>query len=284
MTSHQHGLRLHPLVSFPPGRSTLASAIFGTPSHPPSSSRCSIGLCSLAVIGTGLPVCAWCVGALCDRCNAADCAARSLSSPLCPWDSFLIRSRIWSYRPRAILGPTLLQIPVEEIFFILVQTYITSLVYFILSKPTFQPRYLRAHATTRAGVKWSPRQHCGHVAIVALAATGFGLVGSGGRGTYLGMILAWAGTLVMIPWYVPPPSYTHQSEPLYRQSAQGFITRLPLSNTLLPILVPTLYFCIADTQALRRGTWVLSSDTKLNVCIWPHLEIEYVHSVVSTKC
>lgn len=58
-------------------------------------------------------------------------------------DSYLVRNRIWSksrtssspiflakqiiaYPPEAVLGPTLFSVPVEELFFFIVQTYIVS--------------------------------------------------------------------------------------------------------------------------------------------------------------
>ena len=50
--------------------------------------------------------------------------------------------------------------------------------------------------------------------------------------------------------------------------------RLPVSNTLIPIALPTLYLWIVDTLALRRGTWVIESGTKLNWHLWDGLDIE----------
>lgn len=49
---------------------------------------------------------------------------------------------------------------------------------------------------------------------------------------------------------------------------------LPLSNTLIPIILPTLYLWIVDTLALRRGTWVIESGTKLEWHLWDGLDIE----------
>lgn len=62
---------------------------------------------------------------------------------------------------------------------------------------------------------------------------------------------------------------------LYRNLAYQFIIGLPLSTTLLPIAAPTLYLWIVDTLALRRGTWVIESGTKLEWHIWDGLEAEY---------
>jgi len=49
---------------------------------------------------------------------------------------------------------------------------------------------------------------------------------------------------------------------------------LPFSNTLLPIILPTIYLWIIDTMALKRGTWVIESGTKLGWHLWDGLEIE----------
>jgi 15-cis-phytoene synthase/lycopene beta-cyclase len=49
---------------------------------------------------------------------------------------------------------------------------------------------------------------------------------------------------------------------------------LPLTNTALPIVLPTLYLWVVDTLALRRGTWVINTGTKYGVHLWDGLEIE----------
>lgn len=59
-----------------------------------------------------------------------------------------------------------------------------------------------------------------------------------------------------------------------RSLAYQLIMELPLSNTLIPIVLPTLYLWIVDTLALRRGTWVIESGTKLGWHVWDGLEIE----------
>lgn len=62
-----------------------------------------------------------------------------------------------------------------------------------------------------------------------------------------------------------------------RSLAYQFIIGLPLSSTLLPIVLPTLYLWIVDTLALKRGTWVIESGTKLGWHLWDGLEIEYAN-------
>ena len=59
-----------------------------------------------------------------------------------------------------------------------------------------------------------------------------------------------------------------------RSLAYQFIIGLPISSTLIPIALPTIYLWIVDNLALRRGTWVIESGTKLNWQLWDGLDIE----------
>ncbi|KAF2265413.1 Lycopene beta-cyclase [Lojkania enalia] len=180
-----------------------------------------------------------------------------------PWDSYLIRTRVWSYPRRVIIGPTLYDIPCEEIFFFIIQTYNTSLLYLILSKATFQPIYLRAertqlHPLGPANPQWRYYRFLGQVGFGSAALLGLQMVKNGGMSTYAGLILAWAVPFLFLLWSL----------------AYQFILGLPFSNTLIPILLPTLYLWLVDTLALKRGTWVISTNTKLGLYVWDHLEIE----------
>lgn len=58
---------------------------------------------------------------------------------------------------------------------------------------------------------------------------------------------------------------------------------LPWTNTVLPVLLPTLYLWIVDTLALRRGTWVIENGTKLGIHLWPGLEIEEAFFFLATN-
>ncbi|KAH7381646.1 Lycopene beta-cyclase [Pyrenochaeta sp. MPI-SDFR-AT-0127] len=174
-----------------------------------------------------------------------------------PWDSYLIRNRIWSYPSHVILGPKLLDIPLEEIFFFIIQTYNTSLLYLILSKPTFQPVYLRARRDT-AHCHWRYKRLIGQVFLLATIVWGWCCVREEGLGTYAGLILVWAGPFLLLLWSL----------------AYQFILGLPWTNTVLPIALPTLYLWGVDTLALRRGTWVISAGTKYGWHLWDGLEIE----------
>ncbi|KAF2727358.1 Lycopene beta-cyclase [Polyplosphaeria fusca] len=180
-----------------------------------------------------------------------------------PWDSYLIRTRVWSYPSHVIIGPTLFDIPLEEVFFFVVQTYTTSLLYLILSKPTFQPSYLRAersktHRLGPVNPRWRIYRILGQLALAQLTLMGWRRASEGGPGTYTGLIVVWAFPFLLLLWSL----------------AYQFLIGLPISNTLIPIALPTCYLWIVDTLALKRGTWVISNGTKYGVHLWDGLEIE----------
>ncbi|KAF2274459.1 Lycopene beta-cyclase [Westerdykella ornata] len=180
-----------------------------------------------------------------------------------PWDSYLIRKNIWSYPSHVIVGQTFFKIPVEEIFFFIVQTYNTSLFYLILSKPTYQPVLLTAvrgdgHPNGVLNPEWRNYRVAGQLVLVGIIGWGWCMVLSAGRATYAGLIIIWAVPFLVFLWTL----------------AYQFIISLPLSNTLAPIMLPTVYLWMVDTLALQRGTWVINPGTKMGVHLWDGLEIE----------
>lgn len=173
-----------------------------------------------------------------------------------PWDAYLIKSNVWSYPPEAILGPRLWGIPYEELFFFVIQTYITSMFYILVNKPALQVQYLvsqRNPSGTVKGIKIA-------VAVLLVGATLYGahLVRLTGPGTYLGLILVWASPFTLITWVL----------------AGNFIISLPPALTLVPIVLPTLYLWLVDEGALGRGTWSIESGTKLGFSIFGSLDVE----------
>lgn len=174
-----------------------------------------------------------------------------------PWDSYLIRKHIWSYPADAILGPTIFSIPLEEVFFFVIQAYNTSLVYLTLNKATVHAIYLKSSGSVKRiaqrNVAWF-----GSAILVLIIVTGALLVSKQEEGLYLGLILTWAGPFTLLLWSL----------------AYQVIIGLPLLNCSVAIIVPTLYLWLVDTLALRRGTWVIESGTKLGWTLWDGLEIE----------
>ena len=117
-----------------------------------------------------------------------------------PWDSYLIKSRIWSYPADVIAGPTIFQIPAEEVFFFVIQTYITSILYLLLSKPTFHPIYLRGEKLLHDSKRMRIWRLVGILGMVANLAMGASMVTKGGRGLYMGLIIVWAGPFILLLW------------------------------------------------------------------------------------
>jgi 15-cis-phytoene synthase / lycopene beta-cyclase len=111
-----------------------------------------------------------------------------------PWDSYLIRTGVWSYPADAVLGPTLFLIPYEELFFFFIQTYITAQLYLILSKPVLHPLHL---SKLMLGTSI---ERLGALLLLTLSLLGGYLVYNGEKGTYLGLILVWACPFLLFTW------------------------------------------------------------------------------------
>ncbi|KAI1114674.1 hypothetical protein F5Y14DRAFT_413295 [Nemania sp. NC0429] len=182
-----------------------------------------------------------------------------------PWDSYLIRHGIWTYPQDAVLGPRLFEIPVEELFFFIIQTYITTLLYILFNKPILHAQFLtnRQESSPQIGRIRRYGQLCLSAAIILGAV----LVGHGGRGTYLGLILIWACPVALLTWTF----------------SGYFLLRLPLVCIAVPIWLPTLYLWAVDEQSLGRGTWAIEPGTKLGWCLWGNLELEEAFFFLATN-
>lgn len=168
---------------------------------------------------------------------------------------------MWTYPPDGVLGPTVFKIPVEELFFFVIQTYITSLLYILVNKPTLYVIYLFDDTDTRTNDAryFQSRKRIGQIffACFTLSSYYFSTLPDP-RGTYLALICGWAGPVLFALWCLA-----------YQQ-----LLTLPRSKTWLPIFLPTAYLWVVDTIALLQGTWCIESGTKIGLQIWPGLEVE----------
>ena len=126
------------------------------------------------------------------------------------------------------------------------------MIYLFLSKPVFHPKYLIAQKANGFPYRAGQAFLAGWIVL-----SGF-QIRKGSGGTYLGLVIAWAGPFALLLWTL----------------SSQFLASLPYSSTLFPIAIPTLYLWIVDTLALKRGTWAISSGTKIGVHLWDGLEIE----------
>ncbi|CAJ2503852.1 Uu.00g112460.m01.CDS01 [Anthostomella pinea] len=173
-----------------------------------------------------------------------------------PWDSYLIHHGVWTYPQDAIAGPRLLGVPAEELFFFVIQTYITCMIYILMNKPVLHAQFLTNKDDSSPKCRWI--RTLGQVVLATSIAVGAALVEKGGEGTYLGLILVWACSFALLTWTF----------------SGYFLIRLPLTCVATPIILPTIYLWIVDELALGRGTWSIESGTKLGWCLWGSLELE----------
>jgi 15-cis-phytoene synthase / lycopene beta-cyclase len=173
-----------------------------------------------------------------------------------PWDSYLIRTNVWTYPQSAVLGLTLFGIPIEELFFFAIQTYITSSLYILLNKPVLHPAYLTSPKTVPSWIKRT--KILGQLVLIGFTVAGAFMVAHNGKGTYLGLILTWVSPFALFTWTL----------------AGEFVLALPWTCTILPIWLPTIYLWVVDEMSLRRGTWNIQSGTKLGLQVFGSLELE----------
>jgi 15-cis-phytoene synthase / lycopene beta-cyclase len=137
----------------------------------------------------------------------------------------------------------------------------TALLYILVNKPTLYVTHLFNDTdTTKSDARYlQSRKRLGQVFFSCFTASSyyFSTLPSS-KGTYLALICVWAGPVLLALW-----SFAYQP-----------LLTLPRSKTWLPIFLPTAYLWIVDTVALLRGTWSIESGTKINIQIWPGLELE----------
>lgn len=117
-----------------------------------------------------------------------------------PCYSDLIRSGFWSYPPEAIGSHTLFDIPAGEYFFLVVHTYVTSLLYLLLGKPVFHPAYLATGEDRLRGLKLKWLGRAGMVLLAAAFGIAVVIVKEDKEGTYLGFIIACILPYLLLLW------------------------------------------------------------------------------------
>ncbi|KAL4891160.1 phytoene synthase [Aspergillus ambiguus] len=167
-----------------------------------------------------------------------------------PWDSYLVRNRIWTYHPDAVTGYTLFSIPLEEVFFFVIQTYNTSLLYTILTRKLVLPAYLRESSNRQ--------RTAGTILLLILALGGGAAVYCGHRYTYLGLIVVWTSPWLLIQWAF----------------SSDFISTFPRKGYIASVMIPTVFLWVVDTVSLKSGTWVIADSTKLDIQPWTAMDLE----------
>lgn len=109
-----------------------------------------------------------------------------------PWDSYLVRNKIWTYPEHAVSGYTIFSIPLEEVFFFIIQTYNTGMIYTIITRRLVLPSYLQK----------PPRalQILGGLILGSASLGGVAAFMIGDKYTYIGLTVAWACSWLLFQW------------------------------------------------------------------------------------
>lgn len=144
-----------------------------------------------------------------------------------PWDSHLISKGVWTYPTSAIIM-TIGNIPLEEYFFMILQSILTGLI--TLKFLSNQKTDLFFNKDYRANI-------IGFLFWLALSGLGFFLF-QGIKTYYMGFILIWASPILALMW-------AYRGEVFWRFAKTHSII----------LLMVTIYLCIADRIAIEAGIW-----------------------------
>lgn len=151
-----------------------------------------------------------------------------------PWDNYLVARGVWGYGTERVLL-TLGWVPVEEYLFFIVQTLLSGLwllwLHRILGEGRLEPPLSAPWLRLVGALFW-----------LGLAAAGV-LALATDKGTYFGLIAAWAAPVLALQWGL------------------GGDLLLRRWRTVLPgFLGPTLFLWLADRLALGAGIWWISKE------------------------
>ncbi|MEZ0347788.1 MAG: lycopene cyclase domain-containing protein [Thermus sp.] len=149
-----------------------------------------------------------------------------------PWDNYLVWRGVWGYPE----GRVLLRIgyvPLEEYLFFLLQPLLTGAFLLLVAgpPPAPGPGVLRV---------------VGGGVFLLFSAAGVLLLALGGKGLYLGLILAYFAPVFLLQW-----AYGGDLLWAWRRAL------------LLGVALPTLYLWLADLYAIRAGIWWIAPEYTL---------------------
>lgn len=173
-----------------------------------------------------------------------------------PWDNLIVKNRAWFYH-RHCIWFTVGYVPIEEYFFFVIQSLMTTLWCTLLTRWALPNLYL---------VPSEPKRHrlATPAVVVCMLCFVLGLKVAvpETHSYYFGMITWWASLpLALLLW-----------------GSIDFIRNMGVRAGLVPfalsVLAPTVYLWCSDVYALRRGTWHINEATSLNIFPIPDLPIE----------
>lgn len=164
-----------------------------------------------------------------------------------PWDNYLVYREIWRYPMDRILF-RIWHVPVEEYFFFIVQSLIQSTLLLLLLPRSGMTRKHSGSAIAKSSIaRW---RLTGFLCYSASAIAGVIALIVSGRALYLGLILAWAAPVLAAQWWFASGAIAH-----FRKIF------------LLAVLVPAVYFSVADRLAIASGIWEITDATRTGIDI-----------------
>ncbi|EST07035.1 Squalene/phytoene synthase [Kalmanozyma brasiliensis GHG001] len=173
-----------------------------------------------------------------------------------PWDNLIVMNRAWFYH-RHCIWFTIGYVPIEEYFFFIIQSLISTLWCTLLTRWTLPSLYIAPTSSSRQKLA-TPAL----VACLLCFVLGLKVAVPETHSYYFGMISWWASLpLALLLW-----------------GSVDFVRNMGIRAGLLPfafsVLVPTVYLWASDVYALRRGTWHINEATSLNIFPIPDLPLE----------
>lgn len=171
-----------------------------------------------------------------------------------PWDNYIIYHKAWWYRKDAVLG-TIGYVPIEEYLFFIIQTIFTTLWTTLMSRWSLNSLYLPSKNITKVyAIRYAVITFVTIVMIIgwknAIPAT---------KTFYMGSIIWWISLVVILLWYI-----------------SGTYVCKRYKETLLSIIVPSVYLCYVDVIALRARVWHINEATSLEIFLVDDLPLEEI--------
>lgn len=176
-----------------------------------------------------------------------------------PWDSYIIRNKAWGYPDWSVLY-ALFEVPIEEIFFFVIQTFLTNYLYTLFTIPIIPALYIFPSPNDlehRSPIVWKFLRWGPTVALSGLSVISWNLCRPGHHLFYLTATAFWASPICAMLWAL----------------GGDHVIRRPYS-ILISIILPTIYFCFTDTVAIRHGTWFISPITSTGIFVATDLPLE----------
>lgn len=104
----------------------------------------------------------------------------------------MIRTKVWTSPSAAVIGYKILSIPVEEIFFFAIQAYNTGMLYILLTRHLALPAYVQPSSMRARAL--------GIISLGTFVVVGLVCIWLGGIYTYMGAMLAWAFSFLLLQW------------------------------------------------------------------------------------